>query len=80
MWTIVKADVTKKSTMYLPDAEEQLQSMKLGNNNDPKAHLAELKEHFQTMLQCHDNLTKMDSNLSDTCFNVIIMSSLPDFY
>ena len=40
MWAIVKADATKKSTMYLLDAEEQLQSMKLGDNDDPKAHPA----------------------------------------
>jgi hypothetical protein len=33
------------------DAEEQLQSMKLGDNDDSKAHLAELKEHFQLMTQ-----------------------------
>ena len=61
----MKADATKKSTMYILDAEEQLQSMKLGDNNDLKAHLAELKEHFQTMLQHHDNLTKMESTMSD---------------
>ena len=73
MWAIVKADTMKKSTMYLLDAEEQLQSMKLGDNNDPKAHLAELKEHFQTMSQHRDNLTKMESTMSDTRFNIIIM-------
>ena len=80
MWKIVKDDATKKSTLHLLDAEEQLQSMKLNDNEDSKAHLTELKQHFQTMIQCHDNLIQMGSTISDTCFNIIIMSSLPDFY
>ena len=54
--------------------------MKLSENEDPKAHLTELKQHFQTMLQHHDNLIKMGSSLSDTRFNTLIMSSLPDSY
>ena len=32
------------------------------------------------MLQCHDNLTKMGSTLSNICFNIIIISSLPNLY
>ena len=51
MWDIVKSDATTKSTLYLLDAEDQLASMKLSNNEDPKTHLAELKEHFQLMAQ-----------------------------
>ena len=66
MWAAVEADVTTKSTLYLLDAEDQLSSMKLADNNDPKAHLAELKQHFQLMLQCHENLIKMGSTPSDT--------------
>jgi len=80
MWEVVKADATTKSTLYLLDAEDQLLSMKLSESKDPKAHLTELKQHFQTMLQCHDNLIKMGSSLSNTCFNTLIMSSLPDSY
>ena len=80
MWKTVKEDATKKSTLYLLDAEEQLQSMKLNDNEDTKTHLTELKQHFQTMIQCHDNLTKMGSTMSDTRFNIIVMSSLPDSY
>ena len=40
-----------KSTLHLLDAEDQLASMKLADENDPKSHLGELKVHFQTMLQ-----------------------------
>ena len=70
----------KRSTLYLLDAEDQLCSMKLTDNDDSKAHLSELKQHFQLMLQRHDNLVKMGSTLSDTRFNTIIMSSLPESY
>ena len=80
MWKLVKEDATKKSTLHLLDAEEQLQSMKLNDNEDSKAHLTELKQHFQTMIQRRDNLIKMGSTISDTRFNIIIMSSLPDSY
>jgi len=69
-----------KSTLYILDAEDQLLSMKLGENEDPKTHLTEIKLHFQTMLQRHDNLMKMGSSLSDNRFNTIIMSSLPESY
>ena len=51
MWDMVKEDATTKSTLYLLDAEDQLASMKLANDDDPKAHLAELKHHFQLMAQ-----------------------------
>ena len=51
MWDLVKADATTKSTLYLLDAEDQLASMKLSDNDDPKTHLTELKEHFQLMIQ-----------------------------
>ena len=80
MWKAVKEDATKKSTLHLLDAEEQLQTMKLNENEDSKAHLTELKQHFQLMMQRRDNLIKMGSTLSDTRFNIIIMSSLPESY
>jgi hypothetical protein len=80
MWEIVKGDTTTKSTLYLLDAEDQLASMKLSDNEDPKTHLAELKEHFQLMTQRHDNLTKMGSVLSDSRYRTIVMHSLPESY
>jgi hypothetical protein len=80
MWKVVKEDATKKSTLHLLDAEEQLQSMKLADNEDSKAHLTELKQHFQLMIQRRDNLIQMGSTISDTRFNIILMSSLPDSY
>ena len=52
---MVTADATKKSTLFILDAEDQLSSMKLEDNNDPKTHLSELKQHFQLMLQRHEN-------------------------
>jgi hypothetical protein len=54
--------------------------MKLGENEDSKSHLTELKQHFQLMMQRRENLIKMGSSISDTRFNIIIMSSLPDSY
>ena len=80
MWDTIKEDATNKSTLHLLDAEEQLQSMKLNDNEDSKTHLTELKQHFQLMLQRRDNLIQMGSTLSDTRFNIIIMSSLPESY
>ena len=80
MWEVVKADAMTKSTLHIIDAEDQLASMKLSDNDDPKSHLTELKEHFQTLLQRRDNLISMGSTLSDKHFNTIIMSSLPPSY
>ena len=80
MWDMVKADATTKSTLFLLDAEDQLTSMKLTDNTDPKSHLSELMEHFQLMMHRHDNLLKMGSTLSNSHFNTIIMSSLPESY
>ena len=74
MWDAVTADATTKSTLYILDAEDQLQSMKLMDNDDTKDHLSELKQDF------HKNLMKMGSEISDTRLNTIIMSSLPDSY
>ena len=80
MWKLVKSDTTTKSTLYLLDAEDQLSTMKIIDNEDTKTHLAELKAHFQLMVQHQDNLVQMGSTLSETRFNTIIMSSLPESY
>jgi gag-polypeptide of LTR copia-type len=80
MWKIVKEDAMLKSTLYILDAEDQLSSMKLTDNKDPKTHLIELKTHFQTMLQCRDNLMKIGSVMTESRFNIIIMSFLLESY
>ena len=54
--------------------------MKLTDNDDLKTHLEELRQHFQTMQQCHDNLLKIRSEMSDSQYNIIIMLSLPESY
>ena len=46
----------------------------------PKTHLAELKEHFQLMVQRYTNLIAMGSVLSDSHYWTIIMHSLPESY
>ena len=56
MWDMVKADATTKSMFFLLNAKDQLTSMKLTDNTDPKTHLSELKEHFQLMMHQHNNL------------------------
>ena len=80
MWDVVKVDATTKSTLYLLDAEDQLTNMKLADNDDPKSHLAKVKQYFQLMMECHDNLIKMGSTISDMCYNIIVMSSLLESY
>jgi gag-polypeptide of LTR copia-type len=80
MWKVIKDDTTSKSTLYLLDAEDQLFSMKLQDTDDPKTHLSEVRQHFQLMLQHHKNLIRIGSTLSDSRFNIIIMSSLPELY
>ena len=80
MWDAVKVDATTKSTLFLLDTEDQLASMRLAENDDPKAHLTEVKQHFQLMGQQHDNLLKMGLTISDSHYNTIIMSSLPESY
>ena len=80
MWKVVESDATKKNTLFLLDTEGQLTSMKLPDNEDAKTHLSELNQHFQLMLQHCNNLVQMGSTISDTCFNIIIMSSLPESY
>ena len=80
MWKKVKSDMMIKSTLFMLDAEDQLSSMKLLDNEDLKIHLSELKSHFQTMLQHRDNLIQMGSTISDARFNIILMSSLPESY
>jgi hypothetical protein len=80
MWEAVKADVTTRSTLYLIDAENQLEGMRLSDSSDPKTHLIELKAHFELMMQRHDNLIKMGSMFSDARLCTIIMTSLPPLY
>src|ERR1700728_4605959 len=53
MWEGVKSDATTKSTLYLFDAEDQLMSMKLSDNDDPATHLTKLKAHFQLITSRH---------------------------
>ena len=69
-----------KSTCYLINAEDQLANMKLSDNDDPKVHLVELKQHFQLLIQRHDSLIQMGSTLSTERLRTIIMSSLPLLY
>ena len=80
MWAEVTVDATTKSTLSILDAEDQLSSMKLADNDNLKVHLSELKQHFQLMMQRHENILKMGSVISDTRFNTMIMSSLPESY
>jgi hypothetical protein len=43
MWKIIKEDAMLKSTLYIPDAEDQLSSMKLTDNKNPKPTSLSLK-------------------------------------
>ena len=65
MWKVVTEDTMSKSTLFILDAEDQLATMKLPDNDDPKTHLSKLKQHFQTMLTHRDNLLKIGSTMSN---------------
>ena len=64
MWKVIKEDTTLKSTLFILDAEDQLTTMKLANDDDPETHLSKLKQHFQIMVICQDNLLKIGSTMS----------------
>ena len=76
----MKKDATAKSTLYLVDAEHQLESMRLSVSSDPKTHLAELKSHFQLMMLRHKNLLEMGSSFSEQKLITLIISLLPNSY
>ena len=80
MWDAIKVDAMTKSTLFLLDMEDQLASMRLTENDNPKAHLIEVKQYFQLMGQWHNNLLKMGSTISNLCYNTIIMSLLLESY
>ena len=80
MWDEVKKDTTLKSTLYLIDAECQLEGMRLSESSDPKTHLTELKSHFQLMMSRHKNLLEMGSSFSKQKLIMLITSSLPNSY
>ena len=80
MWDEVKRDTTGKSTLYLMDAERQLESMRLSESSDPKTHLTDLKSHFELMMSRHGNLLEMGSSFSEQKLITLITSSLPNSY
>ena len=80
MWEKVKNNTTTKSMLYLIDTEDQLNSMRLADSDDPRTHLNDLKQHFELMTKSHDNLMQMGSSISNMCLSSIIMLSLPPSY
>ena len=80
MWDKVKKDATSKSTLYLMDAERQLEGMRLAESSDLKSHLAELKSHFQLMMSRYKKLMEMGSSSSEQKFITLLTSLLPNSY
>ena len=80
MWDEVKKDTTLKNTLYLVDAECQLEGMRLSESSDPKTHLTKLKSHFQLMMSRHKNLLEMGSSFSEQKLITLITSLLPNSY
>ena len=80
MWDEVKKDGTTKSTLYLVDAEHQLEGIRLFEFSDSKTHLTKLKSHFQLMMSRHKNLMEMGSSFSEQKLITLITSSLPNSY
>ena len=80
MWDEVKKDAMTKSTLYIINAEDQLANMRCTESVDLKTHLTEIKAHFELMAKRRNNLISMESTLSNTHFNTMIMTSLPPSY
>ena len=80
MWDKVKKDATSKSTLYLMDAERQLEGMRLAESSDLKSHLAKLKFHFQLMMSRHNNLMEIGSSFSEQKFITLLTCSLLNLY
>ena len=79
MWEEVKKDATK-STLFIIDVEDELASMKCQELSDAKIYLTEITAHFNLMVHRKENLIQMGSSISDTCFNAMIIASLPVSY
>lgn len=80
MWDTVTKDATSRSTLYLVDAERQLEGMTLAEASDPKTHLTELKSHFDLMMTRYDNIMKMGSTFTENRLITLITASLPKSY
>ena len=64
-----------KSTLFLIDAEEQLMSMKLGENEDSKTHLAKIKQHFELIMKNGFNIGRYTSKHTNNEFLTFIIST-----
>ena len=78
MWDVVKADATSTAMIPILDAESQLSSMKLQEDEDPENHLVETKEYSQAVVQNHENFTEMASEILDARINALVTSSPPE--
>ena len=77
MWDVVKADATSMTMIPILDAERQLLSMKLQEDEDPETHLVEMKEYSQAVVKSHENFTEMASEILDARINALVTSSPP---
>ena len=75
MWKVVEEDAKSKSALFILDNNSQLSSMKLHENVDPEAHPEEMKEHPQMMVQSHEYILKMGSEIPDTRTSTLVTSS-----
>ena len=75
---MVKADATSTATIPILDAESQLSSMKLQEDEDPETHLVEMKEYSQAVVQNHKNFMEMALELPDARINALVTSSPPE--
>ena len=73
-------DTNTKSTLFIIDAEDELSTVKCQESSDAKTHLTKITAYFNLMVQWKENLLQMGSSISDTCFDIIIMASLPASY
>ena len=80
MWEAVKEDSTKKSTLHIIDAEEQLAAMRCQDSSDPVTHLSEMKAHLDLMEKRYQNLIAIGSSWEDVRYSQLILGSLPESY
>jgi hypothetical protein len=78
MWEVVGVDARSESTLFVLDAENQLSSMKLRENEGLETHPEEMKEHSQMMVQRHENLVIMGSKTQDARFSTLVTLSPPE--
>jgi hypothetical protein len=80
MWEKVKSNLTKKSTLHLIDAKEQLSAMCCPDSSNLATHINEMKAHLELMDKQLTNLIAIRSKWDDNKISQLMLGSLPESY